>query len=348
MIIYTYPIATAFTHRDMEMLSPHLAIKTLTFTHDPLKLPFYFILQFFQLLFFLPKTSKYLCFFAGYHSVLPVVFGKLFGIKVFIQSGGTDAMNMPEINYGNFRKKWLRKATVYSFKNCSMILPVAEALVQSDYSYDPRIDRRQGLKNLIPDLKTPVRIIHNGFDADFWVDEEKPKQPFTFITVAVGITQANRAAVKGIDLILDMASRFPNYAFTLVGDPHFRSELPNVKVMGKLTPVLLKDEFNRNQFYLQLSTSEGFPNALAEAMLCGCIPIGSAVGAIPEIIGNTGFLLQQKDQAQLHELFLQLPKEDLDHLRISARQRIQEHFSYEKRQKALLAILLGEKQPEGI
>lgn len=348
MIIYTYPIATAFTDRDIEMLRPYHTVKPLEFTNNPAKLPFYLILQFFQLLLLLPRTSKYLCFFAGYHSVLPVFFGKLFGIKVLIQSGGTDAMNMPEINYGNFRKKWLRKATVYSFKNCSMILPVAEALVQCNYTYDLRIDRRQGLKNLIPDLQTPIRVIHNGFDGDFWVDEEKPKQPFSFITVAVGITLANRAAVKGIDLILDMAERFPDYSFTLVGDPNFRSELPNVKVIGKLTPPLLKNEFNRHQFYLQLSTSEGFPNALAEAMLCGCIPVGSAVGAIPEIIGDTGFVLQQKDSDQLQRLFLQLSNKDLAQLRTQARERIEQQFSYEKRQKALLTILSDEKQPEGI
>ena len=348
MIIYTYPIATAFTDRDIEMLRPFQPIKALPFTNDPVKLPLYFILQFFQLLFFLPRTTKYLCFFSGYHSVLPVVFGKLFGIKVFIQSGGTDAMNMPEINYGNFRKKWLRKATVYSFKNCSMILPVAESLVECDYTYDPRIDRRQGLKNLIPDLQTPIRVIHNGFDADFWVDEQKPKRPFSFITVAVGITKANRAAVKGIDLILDMAKLFPDYSFTLVGDPNFSSELPNVNVIGKLTPSLLKDEFNRHQFYLQLSTSEGFPNALAEAMLCGCIPIGSAVGAIPEIIGDTGFVLQQKDAEQLKSIFSQLPKIDLEQLRTQARERIKRQFSYEKRQRALLTLLSEEKQPEGI
>jgi len=339
MIIYTYPIATAFTHRDMEMLSPHLAIKALTFTHDPLKLPFYFILQFFQLLFFLPKTSKYLCFFAGYHSVLPVFFGKLFGIKVYIQSGGTDAMNMPEINYGNFRKKWLRMATVYSFKNCSMILPVAESLVACDYTYDSRINRRQGLKNLIPDLQTPIRVVHNGFDAGFWTDGNQPKQPFSFVTVAVGISQANRAAVKGIDLILEMARRFPEYSFTLVGDPDFKCALSNVTVMDKLTPVQLMRQFNNHQFYLQLSTSEGFPNALAEAMLCGCIPIGSAVGAIPEIVGNAGFVLRDKNPELLQELFLQLAKADLNQLRTAARERVKIHFSYEKRQRSLLEML---------
>lgn len=229
-----------------------------------------------------------------------------------------------------------------------MILPVAESLIRCDYTYDPQIDRRQGIKNLIPDLQTPIQVVHNGFDDDFWVDEQRPKQPFTFMTVAVGITQANRAAVKGIDLILEMASRFPDHTFTLVGDPDFKSTLPNVTVIGKLIHARLKEEFNRHQFYLQLSTSEGFPNALAEAMLCGCIPIGSAVGAIPEIIGDTGFVLQHKDSEQLQRLLLQLPKEDLNQLRTAARERVKTHFSYEKRKRALLALLSDEKQSGGI
>src|SRR5690606_27101273 len=151
--------------------------------------------------------------------------------KVLIQCGGTDAMNMPAINYGNFRKKWLRKATVYSFKNCSIILPVAQALIQQDYSYDRRLPKKQGLLNLIPDLKTPIQVIHNGFDTHFWVDKQEEKRPFSFITVAIGISKANRAAVKGIDLILSMARQFPEYSFTLVGDAEFRCRQANVKVV---------------------------------------------------------------------------------------------------------------------
>lgn len=344
MIIYTYPLSTAFTDRDIEMLRPHTEVKPLIFTNDPLKLPFYFILQFFQLLFLLPQTSSYLCFFAGYHSVLPTFFGKLFRLKVLIQCGGTDAMNMPEINYGNFRKKWLRKATVYSFKNCSKILPVAHSLIQQDYRYDPRLLEKQGLLNLIPDLKTPIQVIHNGFDASFWVDKQVEKRRFSFITVAVGISKANRAAVKGIDLIVSMARQFPEYSFTLVGDPEFQSGQANVEVVGKCSPNQLKELFNAHQFYLQLSTSEGFPNALAEAMLCGCIPIGSAVGAIPEIIGDTGFILEQKDPEKLRELFLNLPFQELESLRKMASNRVSTDFSYEKRQQALLqAINSGRK-----
>ncbi|WP_332911264.1 glycosyltransferase [Algoriphagus boritolerans] len=74
--------------------------------------------------------------------------------------------------------------------------------------------------------------------------------------------------------------------------------------MGKLKATELLKQYNTHQFYLQLSTSEGFPNALGEAMACGCVPIGSAVGAIPEIIDKTGFLLFRKEINELEALIL--------------------------------------------
>lgn len=338
MIIYTYPIPTAFTERDIKMLQPHFKIKALAFTNNPVKLPFYFLIQLVQLLVYLPHTSYYLCFFGGYHSVLPTFLGKIFRKKVFIQCGGTDAMNMPEINYGNFRKKWLRKATVYSFKNCSKILPVAEALIRQNYLYDKRINPKQGLLNLIPDLTTPIQVIHNGFDPSFWKNTGNRKTLNSFITVATGIAMENRAIVKGIDLILEMAVEYPDFEFTLVGDEDFSCPLENVRIVGIADPELLRDLFSQHRFYLQLSTSEGFPNALAEAMLCGCVPIGSAVGAIPEIIGDTGFILRKKDPAVLKQIFEELKSADLDHLGKTAITRVRENFSYHKRQKSLLQL----------
>lgn len=339
MIIYTYPVRTAFTDRDMEMISPELEIKSLEFTQSPIALPFYFILQFFQLLWFLPKTSQYLCFFGGYHSVLPTWFGKAFGKKCVIQAGGTDCVNMPEIGYGNFRKKWLRKATIYSFKNCSLILPVAHALVKQDYSYDPKISPRQGLLNLIPDLKTPIQVIPNGFDIDFWKDYGKDRESKTFISVATGTSNPSRAKVKGYALIEQLAARYPEFKFTLVGDPFYRSANSNVIVLGKQTPTELLDLYNSHQFYLQLSTSEGFPNSLGEAMASGCIPIGSAVGAIPEIIENSGFILKRKSIEELMALIESINSFDLIELRKSTALKIKSDFSYYRRKQALVAAI---------
>lgn len=337
MILYTFPVRTAFIDRDLEMISPVAEIKPLEFTQSPVKLPLYFILQFLQLLWFLPRTSQYLCFFGGYHSVLPVWFGKVFGKKCTIQAGGTDCINMPEIGYGNFRKKWLRKATVYSFKNCSLILPVAEALVKQDYSYDPYINSKQGLLNLIPDLKTPIQVIPNGFDTDFWRDLRKIRKPFSFISVATGTSNPSRAIVKGYDLIEQLAALHPDWTFTLLGDSNYFSPNQNVQVLGKMKPAELLDHYNSHQFYLQLSTSEGFPNALGEAMACGCVPIGSAVGAIPEIIGDTGIVLHVKSLETLDSELIQITASSKP--LTSASNRIRVFFSFSNRKKLLVEAL---------
>ena len=339
MILYTFPVRTAFIDRDLEMIRPVADIEPLEFTQSPVKLPFYFILQFFQLLWYIPKTTQYLCFFGGYHSVLPVWFGKVFGKKCTIQAGGTDCINMPEIGYGNFRKKWLRKATVYSFKNCCLILPVAEALVKQDYSYDTSISPKQGLLNLIPDLKTPIQIIHNGFDTDFWRDQGKTRKPFSFISVATGTSNPSRAIVKGYDLIEQAAALHPDWTFTLVGDSAYSSPNKNVTVLGKMNPSELLKLYNSHQLYLQLSTSEGFPNALGEAMASGCIPIGSAVGAIPEIIGDSGVILTEKNLHVLDSAIQKFAEQDLNSFSQNASQRIHTLFNFEKRKKSLLEAL---------
>ncbi|WP_332911262.1 hypothetical protein [Algoriphagus boritolerans] len=48
MILYIFPVRTAFIDRDLEMISPVAKIKPLEFTQSPVLLPFYFILQFFS------------------------------------------------------------------------------------------------------------------------------------------------------------------------------------------------------------------------------------------------------------------------------------------------------------
>jgi glycosyltransferase involved in cell wall biosynthesis len=339
MILYITSIETAFTIRDKEMLTSHYKLTSITFTDKALLLPIYFFIQFFQLIVYLPFTTQYLCFFGGYHTVLPVVFGSVFRKRVIIQCGGTDAMHLPHINYGNYRKKWLKMATIFSFRNCSIILPVSSALVQSNYTYDPLGPRKQGLLNLIPGLKTPIEVLHNGFDQDFWIDTQMSKTPYTFVTVATGISKQNRASVKGIDLILQLAQVFEEYTFILVGDGDFTSELSNVVTKPPLSQKEIKQIFQNSQFYMQVSASEGFPNSLAEAMLCGCIPIGSQVGEISNIIGNTGFVLKRKNITELNEIIKNLSLSDLDGLRKDARQRIIRNYTYAKRKEKLLEIL---------
>lgn len=337
MILYLFPVRTAFIERDLEMIRPVARIVPLEFTQTAWKLPLYLIFQFFQLLWYLPKTSQYLCFFGGYHTLLPVIFGTIFGKKCTIQAGGTDCINMPEIGYGNFRKNPLAWATAYSFTHCSLILPVAEALVSQDYRYDSRISPKQGLLQLIPGLKTPIQVIPNGFDVDFWKDLGLERVKHSFISVATSTSSPARARVKGYDLIEQLAASNSEWSFTLVGDSNYNPQSPNIQVLGKELAASLVRLYNTHEFYLQLSSSEGFPNALGEAMACGCVPIGSAVGAIPEIIGDTGLLLERKELGTLQVLIQDWMAGKTQ--RTSPRARIGRYFTYAHRRQLLLQAL---------
>jgi glycosyltransferase involved in cell wall biosynthesis len=72
-------------------------------------------------------------------------------------------------------------------------------------------------------------------------------------------------------------------------------------------------------------------------MACGCVPIGSAVGAIPEIIGDTGLLLKRKELGTLQKLIQDwmAGKTQLT----SPRARIERYFTYSQRRHLLLQAL---------
>jgi glycosyltransferase involved in cell wall biosynthesis len=218
-----------------------------------------------------------------------------------------------------------------------MILPVAEALVSQHYNYDPQINPKQGLLQLIPGLKTAIQVIPNGFDTDFWKDLGMERVKQSFISVATSTSNPARARVKGYDLIAQLAANNPDWNFTLVGDSNYRALAPNIHVLGKERPEALVQLYNTHEYYLQLSSSEGFPNALGEAMACGCIPIGSAVGAIPEIIGDTGLLLKRKELDALQQLIQDWM--DGKTKLTSPRARIERYFTYDHRRKLLLRAL---------
>ena len=85
-------------------------------------------------------------------------------------------------------------------------------------------------------------------------------------------------------------------------------------------------------YYIQASIAEGLPNALCEAMLCGCIPMGSNVFAIPHVIGDTGVIFNERSEesfvAAIQEL---VSRTDLTGER--CRERIQRMFPVEARER---------------
>jgi glycosyltransferase involved in cell wall biosynthesis len=83
---------------------------------------------------------------------------------------------------------------------------------------------------------------------------------------------------------------------------------------------------------------EGFPSAPCEAMLCECIPIVSHVGAMPEIVGRSGFILNKKDVNELIALVNKALLADKLTLAKAARQQIIQHYSSPNRLRLIDTI----------
>lgn len=237
--------------------------------------------------------------FAGYWSVIPTWFSRVFGRKCLLIVGGTDCVSFPEFNYGSLRKPLISKAIRFSLNNCTTILPVAEELVEYNYTYFDAVRKKQGYKSFFPEVNTPIRIIFNGYE----VPKGNPltkKKPNSFITAA-RIHTSVHYELKGIDLFVEMARVHSACSFTIVGISNeiiAQFQLGTIQNL-RCVPFVGKDEldtlFREHQFYCCLSLSEGFPNALCEGMSYGCIPIGSKVSSIPFIIGDTGFVVERRD-----------------------------------------------------
>ena len=105
-----------------------------------------------------------------------------------------------------------------------------------------------------------------------------------------------------------VAQQMPDIQVTIVGchEKDFPIKVPaNVTLVPPQPHAEIPGWMSRHQFYLQLSIAEGLPNALCEAMLCECIPIGSAVAAIPEAISTNGFLVSKRDDTIILETIKQ-------------------------------------------
>lgn len=342
-ILYTTHINATFIAKDTEFLQEKYHLVSFNFhIEGNFQIPFLFIKQFLFLLLNISRCNLLICQFAGYHSLLPAFFAKLFRKPCIIVACGTDCYSFPSIKYGNFRKKILGMFTRFTYQFASHIVPVDESLIFSESTYYNVDYPKQGIKFFCKELAATFRTICNGYDTKLFSKAEVNKKPFTFITIGKLLETSPVFYRKGIDLILAIAPKFSLCTFTIVGmnNRHKMPKSPNnVIYIEYLESKELIKMLSEHTFYLQLSIAEGFPNALCEAMLCECVPIGSDVAAIPKIIGDTGFILQKKDELELTELINMALISDVRQLGTKARSRIIENFGIDKRSDSFYELI---------
>lgn len=342
-ILYFYPHRSTFIERDITLLRTVYVVKPFEFhSKSKWRIIIEFIRQAIFIIFQTRPHQIWICHFAGHSSLLPAFFGKIFRKRCFIIVAGTDAACFPSINYGNFNKKLLAWSTSKSLEWCTMILPVHKSLVYQKYEYDPAGAPAQGYTVFAPKTRnTPFKAIPYGYDSNFFQPDLKIRRiPNSYITIGI-LDDKNVFYRKGMDLVLELAEVKPDASFTIVGGENAPMQLPkNVKLLPKCSLEEIVRLLSSHTFYLQLSLMEGFPNALAEAMLCGCIPIGSNISAIPDMIGECGIIIEKKDVNLLNERIISfVNNNDISTYAHKARLRILSNFTEKNRLAMLMSAM---------
>lgn len=334
-LIYIAPSRSSFVLLDIDNLSRQAKVTPYFFdVKHKILLPWY-LTRLFLVLLFKPKQNV-LISFGGYHSFVATLVARLKGVKSYIILNGVDSANLPEYQYGYLRGGAIGWFCEKSYQWATELLPVSESLMRTTAHYGFKTPKELGLKKEFPTQEFNYQVLPNGFDLDFWKPVSE-KEVGSFLTV---VGSSKRINLKGLDLILEVAPLFPECTFYVVGLDHIENKPENVTMLGYLNPDQLRDAYSKTQFYFQLSIWEAFGCALCEAMLCGCIPIGSSANMIPEIIGETGYLLEKKDVTKLKDVIVNaLAHMDKENMSKASRERIYEEYPIGKRISTLISLL---------
>lgn len=157
--------------------------------------------------------------------------------------------------------------------------------------------------------------------------------------ITVGGVSRSNLRRKGLETFVKSASLVPEARFVVIGkyqddsiDSLKSIASPNVSFTGFVDDSDLLQWYQKAKVYVQVSAYESFGMSLAEAMLCQCVPVVSERGALPEVVGETGYYASFEDEKATAEAIKSALNSDRGLL---ARRRIQTLFPQSRREEAL-------------
>jgi glycosyltransferase involved in cell wall biosynthesis len=305
-VLLVYVNYSGFVRSDEEILSSLSDVTRYRFkpVKGIIKTARELIRQFFFLIAHTRHFDFILIWFADTHAFLPVWVGKWFKISTAIAIGGFDAVSIPYLKYGLYCSNLPRQFFArYAIRNSTFLLPVDGSLVENTNIYaDPSGKGLPvGIRNFVKNITGKIITLPTGYNFDFWKANPDVSRSDSVVTVGI-INNLQRWYLKGCDLLQQTAAELPVANFHIYGltetmlEEMHKSELPrNFHLHGMVEPKDLPDIYSTHKIYALFSLSEGLPNVLCEAMLCGCIPVGSDVNGIPPVIGDDRLIISRKE-----------------------------------------------------
>ena len=153
-------------------------------------------------------------------------------------------------------------------------------------------------KRFIDDIDVGKSVFIPNFANEKMVEDRHDIKPEIKNIIYVG--HIERA--KGIEQIADVAGRLPDISFVLVGairEDISDINLPsNISIVGRVSADEVQKYLRRADIFLFPSLSEGFSNAMLEAMAMGLPIIASDVGANSEMIEDMGGIIVEENSGE--------------------------------------------------
>lgn len=325
-VLFVYPDFSPFVERDLAILEKEFSVKTMkaeTFFlprkgRDPL--------VFLRLLWKVIWADVILCWFANINAFFSVLFSIFLRKKFVVIVGGYDAAYVPELEYGVFVNCLTRTQAVFVYKHANKILVVDASL------------KRDIIGQVNFDVQSRIHVVATGYNVKNCKPARRSREN---IVITVGAVTWSNLKRKGFETFVKAAKYYPNVNFVLIGKhvddsaEYLKSiASSNITFPGFVSDTELTNFFQKAKVYCQLSRYEGLPNALCEAMLCGCVPVGTKFCGIPTAIGDTGFYVEYADVADTVKGINKALNADFEKSE-AARLRIKKMFSMNKREKEL-------------
>lgn len=257
-------------------------------------------------------------FQAFWESALYVAMGKLLGRPVMLRIGGS------------FNRFWdasgalARSAILWTLRQPALLV------VQSEYW-------REYVSALAGTGRT---VILNNFVSEAMLERDRlPPAAQTRFLLYCGEAPRLKGAYVLLEALQRLQASGDDAEITLMAAPEFlRADVARAGLAGRVRMLdfLAHEEaiaeLARSDVFLQISSSEGFPNMLLEAMALGCAAVVTPVGAVPEVVGPEGecaFVIPVGDAAALAERMARLAADPALRARMSnaARERIAQHYT---------------------
>lgn len=275
------------------------------------------------------RCDAVLIWFAKLHALAAVSLARTRRRPAVVIAAGDDVCSLPEVGYGMLtrrHKAWCPRNVLADAHRVTFVSKHA---------------RRSAAAHVPAAQHWPV-VYHGFADRGITPRPAAAREP---IVVTIARITRETLRIKGLDLLRAAAWRLPQVRFVLIGAGQASAEAefdrdcpPNLQRVGWQDQQQIVGWCSRAKVYLQPSLTESFGAAVAEAMLCGAIPVVSRRGALPEVVGDCGIYIEDLcSDAVAGAVSRGLAVRN--GVGAAARERILTHFSYERRRAGLEAAL---------